>query len=159
MTLPEPSRYWAEVHAEGPVYGTGENVRCVLATFQAVSPVLMLRWLSGMALRIAELIDPDPARTPWLSPAVYTLCDAGPASPSALRTWATDPAGLNDAHEHIKGADPLVIRFADADCTYTFSVWPIRWESPPEPECAPPMRHRTGGLSHPLHVPAPAPWT
>ncbi|MFJ8332887.1 hypothetical protein [Streptomyces sp. NPDC094437] len=163
----EPSLYRAEVRAEGPVHGTGENAQCVLATFQSISPKLALRWLAGQALHLAERLDPTPTRTPWVSPLMHTITYPAPPGPTRLRAWATDPTELHSARAHIKNGYPLFVRFTDADCTYTLTAWPVAFHhtnSPARQGCytpvPTPVRHRIGGLAHPLHVLAPEdPWT
>ncbi|WP_432066389.1 hypothetical protein [Streptomyces sp. C10-9-1] len=155
----DPAGYWAEVRAEGPVYGTGETVQHVLGTTQSISPVLALRWLRGEALRIADRLDPDPDRSAWVQPAMRVATVPVPDCPAGLRVWATDPDRQHEAREHIKGGHPLVITVPDADCTYTLSVRPVRLPADePDPSSPEPLRHRMGGLSHPLYVLAADPW-
>ncbi|MFJ8333656.1 hypothetical protein [Streptomyces sp. NPDC094437] len=162
----EPSLYRAEVRAEGPVHGTGENAQCVLAAFQSISPKLVLRWLSGRALHLAERLDPTPTRTPWVSPLMHAITYPAPSGPARLRAWATDPAELDAAREHIKDGYPLFVRFTDADCTYTLTAWPVAFHAnwpvqQGRSAIAPvPVRHRVGGLAHPLYaLAAQDPWT
>ncbi|WP_405671371.1 hypothetical protein [Streptomyces sp. NBC_01530] len=154
----EPSGYWAEVRAEGRVYGMGETVPYVLGTFESISPVLVLRWLRGEALRIAERLDPDPAHSRWFP--ARTECEAAPVhdAPTELRTWAADPEEEREARGHIKGGHPLFVTASDADCTYTLSVWPVRLSGEPDRWPCEPLTHRIGGLSHPLYVLAENPW-
>ncbi|MFJ6740529.1 hypothetical protein ACIQOU_16730 [Streptomyces sp. NPDC091279] len=164
----EPSLYRAEVRAEGPVHGTGENAQCVLASFQSISPKLVLRWLSGRALHLAERLDPTPARTPWVSPLMHSFRLPEPEGAAHLRAWASDTGELHAARAHIKSGYPLYVRFTDADgCIYTLTAWPLAFHptnspaqqgrSTPAPV---PVRHRVGGLAHPLYVlAAQDPWT
>ncbi|MER6527607.1 hypothetical protein [Streptomyces sp. NPDC001508] len=160
---PEPAGYWAEVRAEGPVYGTGETVQYVLGTFQSISPVLVLRWLRGEARRVADRLDPDPAdypafdRWPW---AIELDSVPVPDCLTELRVWADDPDEERAAREHIKGGHPLFIKVPDADCTYTLSVWPVRLPAHEPDQVSPePIAHRIGGLSHPLYALAADPCT
>ncbi|GAA4782487.1 hypothetical protein GCM10023329_35620 [Streptomyces sanyensis] len=156
----DPAGYWAEVRAEGPVYGTGETVQHVLGTTQSISPVLALRWLRGEALRIADRLDPDPLRSMWVQPAIRAATVPVPDCPAELRAWATDPDRQREAREHIKDGHPLFITVPDADCTYTLSVWPVRLPADEPDQAAPePIPHRIGGLPHPLYVLAADPWT
>lgn len=155
---PQPAGYRAEVRAEGPVYGTRETAQYVLGTFQSFSPVLVIRWLRGEARRIADRLDPDPFRSPWIP--IPTSCEAQPDqdAPTELRTWATSPEEEHDAREHIKGGHPLFVTATDPDCTYTLSVWPVRMSAEPDRWPGEPLTHRIGGLSHPLYVLAENPW-
>ncbi|WP_236240330.1 hypothetical protein [Streptomyces sp. CC228A] len=123
---PEPAVYWAEVRAEGPVYGTGETLPYVLGTTQSVSSVLVLRWLRGEALRIADLLAPDPQRSAWVQPTMRAATVPVPDCPAELRAWAADPDEQREAREHIKGRHPLFVEIPDTDCTYTLCVWPVR---------------------------------
>ncbi|MFJ9816146.1 hypothetical protein ACIRU3_12935 [Streptomyces sp. NPDC101151] len=120
----EPVEYWAEVRADGPVYGTGETVPYMLGSFQTISPVLVLRWLRGQALRVADLLDPTPERSAWVQPSMRVTTVVAPDGPALLRAWAADRKRERDEREHIKDGYPLAVVLSDADCTYTLSVWP-----------------------------------
>lgn len=142
----EPAGYWAEVRAEGPVYGTGETVSYVLRTTQSVSPVLALRWLRGEALRIADRLDPDPRRSAWVRPTMRVPTAPAPDCPTELRAWATDPDEQREAREHVKGGHLLFVRVSDADCTYTLSVRPVRLPGAEPDQGSPePLARRVGG--------------
>ncbi|MFF2846868.1 hypothetical protein ACFVT5_11100 [Streptomyces sp. NPDC058001] len=117
--------YCCEVHAEGPVYGTGETAHHVLGTFHTISPVLVLRWLRSQALRIADRLDPDPTRSPWALPTIRKATAPIPDCPTELRTWAEDPEEHRAARAYIKTGHSLFATFPDADCTYTLCVWPL----------------------------------
>ncbi|MGW3951183.1 hypothetical protein ACWEKM_09620 [Streptomyces sp. NPDC004752] len=116
--------YWCEVLAEGEVYGTREVVPYVLGTFQTISPKLALRWLRGQAERIADRLDPDPARSPWFVP---TECAAVPVpdAPTELRVWATDPQEERAARDQLREGAPLSVVIPDSGCRYTLTVWPV----------------------------------
>jgi hypothetical protein len=151
---PEPAGYWAEVHAEGPMYGTGDTMQHILGTAQSISPVLVLRWLRGEALRIADRLAPDPQRSAWVQPSMRA------ATVPVPDLWATDPDEQRAAREHIKGGHPLFVKVPDADCTYTLSVWPVRLPADEHDQMSPePIPHQIGGLSHHLYVLAADPWT
>ncbi|EGX55745.1 hypothetical protein SZN_31369 [Streptomyces zinciresistens K42] len=156
---PEPAGYWAEVRAEGPVYGTGETVQYVLGTAQSISPVLVLRWLRGEALRIADRLDPDPRRSAWVQPTMRAATVPMPDCPAELRVWATDPDEQRAAREHIKGGHPLFVDVPDADCTYTLSVWPVRLPADGSDQVSPePIPRRIGAMPHRLYALAADPW-
>ncbi|MFF2850210.1 hypothetical protein ACFVT5_28305 [Streptomyces sp. NPDC058001] len=112
--------YCSEVHAEGPVYGTGETAHHILGTFQTISPVLALRWLRSQALRIADHLDPDPARAPWAQPAPRE-----PDCPTELRVWAEDREEHRAARAYLKAGLPLSATFPDTGCTYTLRFRPL----------------------------------
>ncbi|OKJ74238.1 hypothetical protein [Streptomyces sp. CB02460] len=154
----EPAGYWAEVRAEGPVHGTGETAQYVLGSFRTISPVLVLRWLQGEALHLADRLDPDPERSAWVEPTMRADAVPVPDCPTELRVWASE-FGDRTAREHIKGGHPLFETFPDADCTYSLSVWPVALPAgdPHQPLPAP-QTHRVGGLSHPLYMLAESPW-
>ncbi len=155
----EQAGYWSEIRAEGPVYGTGELAQHVLGTFQTISPVLALRWLRGEALRTADRLDPDPYRSPWVQPTMRQAAVPVPDCPADLRVWADDPKEQQAAREHIKSGNPLFVVVPDTDCMYTLSVWPVRLSADePGPSSPKSIRHRIGGLSHPLYVLAADPW-
>ncbi|MFJ2813830.1 hypothetical protein [Streptomyces sp. NPDC087294] len=163
----EPSSYRAEVRAEWSAPGTGEPTWLVLGTFQSISPKLILRWLAGEAVRVADRLAPRPTGTPWVSPLMHAFRLPDPGCSGELRAWAADTDELHAARTHIKRGYPLYVTFTDDDdCTYTLTVWPVNSRTPhdsytPAPAPAPsPVWHRVGGLSHPLYVLAPQdPWT
>ncbi|MFD4618079.1 hypothetical protein [Streptomyces bauhiniae] len=121
--------------------------------------MLVLRWLSGEALHIADRLDPNPAESPWYT---GTSCQAEPEwdAPAHLREWAGNSHAQQEAREHIKSGQPLCAVFADGDCTYSLCVWPVGptgdkyLQDPPEL-----IPHRIGGLAAPLYVLAEDPWT
>ncbi|MFE7270019.1 hypothetical protein [Streptomyces sp. NPDC057623] len=88
--------------------------------------MLALRWLRGEALRIADRLDPDPARSPWLHRPDVQPFPPGPDAPTELRAWATDLRNDREARVHIKGGHALFVRVSDPDCTYALSVRPVR---------------------------------
>ncbi|WP_326698494.1 hypothetical protein OG909_14875 [Streptomyces sp. NBC_01754] len=152
--------YAAEARADGPVYGTGDTVSHVLGTFRADFPGLVLRWLRGEALRIADRLDPDPARSSWAWPALRVVTAPFPDCPSELRVWATDPTEQRAAGEHLRSGCPVIAAFPDADCMYTLSVRPVRLPADDSCRAAPALkRQRVGGLSHPLYALTEDPWT
>ncbi|MFJ6742744.1 hypothetical protein ACIQOU_28110 [Streptomyces sp. NPDC091279] len=129
----------------------------MLATFQSISPKLVLRWLSSRALHLAERLDPTPARTPWVSPLMHSFRLPEPEGAARLRAWASDSAELDAARAHIKSGYPLFVRFTDTDCTYTLTVWPVAFHHTNSPaqqgrSIPAPVRYRVGGLAHPLYV-------
>ncbi|MFF4754037.1 hypothetical protein ACWD5R_21205 [Streptomyces sp. NPDC002514] len=151
---PEPACYWAEVRAAGPVFGTDRCVQYVLGTFRTVSPGPALRWLRSEALRVADRLDPDPARSVWVRPAMRRAAVPVPDCPAELRVWATDPDEQRAAHDRLRGGRPLFLRFPDPDCTFTLSIWPAQSPAPGEPDRSPPVprTHRVGGPPQPPYV-------
>lgn len=127
-----PVEYWAQVRAEGLVYGRGGAwVPYVLGTFRSISPVLAVHWVRGQALCVADRLDPDPAFSPWL-PVRAAGCAgaAGHDAPSALRAWATGPGAECVARGDTRGGRAVLVTASDADCTYTLSVRPVRMSAP-----------------------------
>ncbi|MFF2845638.1 hypothetical protein ACFVT5_04830 [Streptomyces sp. NPDC058001] len=125
--------YRSEIHAEGPVYGTGHTAHHILGTHHTISPVLALRWLSGQALHIADRLDPDPASTPWLPPAARQATAPEPDGPTDLRIWAEDRKEQRVARERIKTGHPLFVVIPDRDCTYTLFACRHHADAPPPP--------------------------
>ncbi|WP_157876758.1 hypothetical protein [Streptomyces graminilatus] len=134
-TAPVPVEYRCEVLATGPVYGRDFEVPYLLAAFQAISPVLALRWLRAQALHIADRLDPDPQRSPWVRPAMRLDPAPDPDCPTKLRFWCTSRAVQRAAHEWIESGVPLLVVVPDVECRFTLSVWPVRM--PPSHELAP----------------------
>ncbi|MFB7496810.1 hypothetical protein ACFC09_19365 [Streptomyces sp. NPDC056161] len=159
---PGPAGYRAEVRAKGPVFGTDQTVGHVLGTFWTISPVLALRWLQSEALRLADRLDPDPARSAWVRPSMRKAAVPLPDCPAELRVWATDPGEWRAARDLIRGGRPLSVAIPDADCTYTLSLRPARLPTTGRPDPSPPeqltLTHRTGGLPHSLYESAEDPW-
>ncbi|NBE53620.1 hypothetical protein [Streptomyces boluensis] len=119
-----PASYRCEVLAVGPVYGGAGVVSYVLGAFRTISPVLALRWLWGRALWIADRLDPDPEGSRWVRPAMRMPVPPAPDGPAELRAWCAAGSDGRAARERIKRGDPLSLSVPDADCTYTFSIWP-----------------------------------
>ncbi|WP_405793367.1 hypothetical protein [Streptomyces sp. NBC_01506] len=142
---PDLTGYWAEVRAEGPVYGTGEIVQHILSTFQTISPVLALRWVRGEAMRIVDRLDPDPERSAWVTP--WMLVDPAPVPDGCaeLSFWAEDPGAYQAARDQLREGAPLSVVITDNGCRYTLTVWPVLV---PPPECVPTARVSSG---HPTH--------
>ncbi|WP_367123810.1 hypothetical protein [Streptomyces phytohabitans] len=142
------------MRARGPVYGTGEYAEYVVATCRTLSPVLALRWLRGQAVRVADLLDPDPTTSPWVRPGMRTETTTPvPDCPTELRTWAADLTAQYEARRQLKDGVPVLAAFTDTDCAYAFTARPTRWTAEHvrrvEPE---PVVHRIGGLAHPLYA-------
>ncbi|MGA6171091.1 hypothetical protein ACPEIF_12695 [Streptomyces sp. NPDC012600] len=121
----EPAGYWAEVRAEGPVYGTNVTTQYVLGAFQTISPVLALRWLRGEALRIADRLDPDPQCSAWARPWVRLDAVPTPDCPAELRVWATDPEEYQAVRTRLRAGEPYSTVVPDADCLYGLHVMPL----------------------------------
>ncbi|AYV25563.1 hypothetical protein EES41_02305 [Streptomyces sp. ADI95-16] len=126
--------YWCEVLAEGEVYGTRETVPYVLGTFQTISPKLALRWLRSEAERIADRLDPDPARSAWVMPWMRVDPVPVPDTPAELRIWAEHPEEQQEARDQLKEGAPFSVVVPDKGCRFTLSVWPV---AVPPPESSP----------------------
>ncbi|MFJ6568688.1 hypothetical protein ACIQNU_14785 [Streptomyces sp. NPDC091292] len=129
----QPS-YRCEVHAEGVVHGAGHTAHHILSTHDTISPILAIRWLRSQALRIADRLDPDPNRSPWVTPAMrQPTTPPEPDSPTHLRTWAHNPTRQQAARLRIKAGHPLLILIPDTDCSYTLTVQPPHHPKSPGP--------------------------
>ncbi|MFJ6569919.1 hypothetical protein ACIQNU_21105 [Streptomyces sp. NPDC091292] len=128
---PQQPGYRCEVHAEGLVYGTARTAHHLLGAHDTISPILAVRWLRSQALRIADRLDPDPGRSPWVRPVMRQHTAPQPDSPTQLRVWADNPARQQAARLRIKAGHPLLILIPDTDCSYTLTVRPPH--SPPGP--------------------------
>ncbi|WP_202442189.1 MULTISPECIES: hypothetical protein [unclassified Streptomyces] len=117
--------YWCEVLAEGEVYGTRETVPYVLGTFQTISPKLALRWLQGEAERIADRLDPDPERSPWVKPWMRVDTVPKPDCPTEFRFWSLDPEEHQAARDQLKEGAPFSTVIPDKGCRFTLTVWPV----------------------------------
>ncbi|MFE3069170.1 hypothetical protein [Streptomyces sp. NPDC059247] len=105
--------YVAEVYAVGPVAGTWLPTTYSLGRFETISPKLVLRWLRGEALRLADR----------LPPLTYRLAPPGPNCSEELRSWAVSDSAETYARETLRARSPFRAEFADQDCTYVLSVW------------------------------------
>ncbi|WP_367125533.1 hypothetical protein [Streptomyces phytohabitans] len=157
---PPPCGYAAQVRAVGPVCGSGRNVGYVLGTFRSISPVLVLRWLNGEALRLADRLDPDPVRTPRLRPGLREQAAHVPDCPAELRTWTADLGVRREIRARLRAGWPVSVAFEDGDCTYLFSVRPVGQHVGQAAELVQePVVQRIGGLAHPLYARGEAaPW-
>ncbi|MER8230453.1 hypothetical protein [Streptomyces sp. NPDC094049] len=115
--------YVGEVYAVGPIAGTWLPTTYSLGRFESISPKLVLRWLRGEALRLADRLDPDPARVARLPPFTYRVAPPGPHCADALRDWATGEDAAVHARETLRIRSPLRLTFTDLDCAYILSVW------------------------------------
>ncbi|MEW1696198.1 MULTISPECIES: hypothetical protein [unclassified Streptomyces] len=118
-----PPSYVAELYAVGPVAGTWLPTTYSLGRFESISPKLVLRWLRGEALRLADRLDPDPARMDRFPPGTYRVAPPGPHCADALRDWARSEDAALHARETLRVRSPLRLTFTDQDCAYVLSVW------------------------------------
>ncbi|MFE7134514.1 hypothetical protein ACFVIM_27005 [Streptomyces sp. NPDC057638] len=120
MTGP-PVAYLCHVIAEGPVYGSGEIVPFVLDTLRTRSQDIALTWLRKQALRLADGLDPDPARAPWA-----TRCERTPIpdAPTELRVWAADPTEDHAARTRLDHGVAVSVVIPDGPDRYTLAISP-----------------------------------
>ncbi|MFE3069641.1 hypothetical protein [Streptomyces sp. NPDC059247] len=147
--------YVAEVYAVGPVAGTWLPTTYSLASFESISPKLVLRWLRGEALRLADRLDPDPSQVDWLPPLTYCLTPPDHNCCEEMRSWAVSDDAEAYARETLRARQPFRTEFADRDCTYVLSIWlsTARTEdvrAPPSP-----VAHRVGTLAAPPYASTP----
>ncbi|MFJ6655029.1 hypothetical protein ACIQNG_01490 [Streptomyces sp. NPDC091377] len=131
-----PHAYWAEITAEGPVYGRCQNVRVTLGRFRSPFIKPALGWAARRALHIAERLDPAPG-VPWCpAPALRPAPDALAAEgdvPTRLRQWAASETEQLDAYRQLRGGDPWALIIADHSGIYSFTVWPVNTRTAPHP--------------------------
>ncbi len=137
--------YWCEVTAEGPVYGSGQTVSCVLGTCQTISVKLALRWLITQAHRIADGLDPSPS-SPWVQPTMALTRATVPDCPSELRAWCADPEEQRAARDKLKEGAPFSLVVPDRPGRYVLAVWPLSLPSATE---GPPQSLGQPGRHHP----------
>ncbi|MFE7131397.1 hypothetical protein ACFVIM_11095 [Streptomyces sp. NPDC057638] len=116
-----PVAYLCRVLAEGPVYGSGEIVSYVLDTLRTRSQDIALIWLRKQALRLADGLDPDPARAPWA-----TRCERIPVpdAPTEIRVWAADPAEDHAARARLDQGVAVSVVIPDGPDRYTLAISP-----------------------------------
>ncbi|MFE7129983.1 hypothetical protein ACFVIM_03915 [Streptomyces sp. NPDC057638] len=116
-----PVAYLCHVIAEGAVYGSGEIVPFVLGTLRTRSQDIALMWLRKQALRLADGLDPDPARAPWA-----TRCERTPVpdAPTEIRVWATDPAEEHAARARLDHGVAVSVVIPDGPDRYTLAISP-----------------------------------
>ncbi|MFE3073424.1 hypothetical protein [Streptomyces sp. NPDC059247] len=115
--------YVGEVYAVGPVAGTWLPTTYSLGRVEVISPKLVVRWLRGEALRLADRLDPDPAQVDWLPPRTYHVARPGSHCCDDLRKWAEDDGTDGYVRETLRARQPFRTEFADQDCTYVLSIW------------------------------------
>ncbi|MFE3072140.1 hypothetical protein [Streptomyces sp. NPDC059247] len=146
--------YVAEVYAVGPVAGTWLPTTYSLGRFETISPKLVLRWLRGEALRLADRLDPDPARVKWLPPRTYRMASPGPNCAEELRSWSGSNDAEGHARETLRARQPFRAEFADQDCTYVLSVWLSTAHAEDVRAPPPPAVRRGGTLAAPPYADA-----
>lgn len=125
--------YRAEAVATGPV--GGGTARVVLGAFRTPDLGLMLGWLSGQALRIADGLDPAPD-VRWLDPAqrgalmTSAKLDELPSAPAELRAWCASAAEHRTAYDRLRAGQPFELRVADHTGTYSLLAVPYASAGP-----------------------------
>ncbi|MFE3072236.1 hypothetical protein [Streptomyces sp. NPDC059247] len=145
--------YVAEVYAVGPVAGTWLPTTFSLGRFETISPKLVLRWLRGEALRLADRLDPDPARMDRLPPRTYRVAPPGPHCADELRDWATSEDAAVHARETLRIRSPFRLTFTDQDCAYILSVWLSTARTEGDRPHPAPATPRVATLTAPPHRP------
>ncbi|MEV7284093.1 hypothetical protein AB0O01_05925 [Streptomyces sp. NPDC093252] len=133
-----PAGYWAEITAEGPVYGRDEASRTVvLAEFE--SPLLhtSARWLAAQALRIADRLDPHPEESPWCPAGALRIVGGAVGAgdvPARLREWAGSADEQRDLTARLASGDPFALIVSDHTGVYVLALWPVSTRrTPPSP--------------------------
>ncbi|MFE2045770.1 hypothetical protein ACFXAZ_33615 [Streptomyces sp. NPDC059477] len=150
--------YWAEITAEGHVYGRNETARVVLAEFE--SPLLhtCAHWLAAQALRIADRLDPHPGQSSWcpaeaLRPVTETITEAEGDVPTLLRHWANSPDEQHAVIAQLESGDPFACIASDHSGLYVLALWPVS-----APRTPPPPRPRRARHRKPRPRPTPRNW-
>lgn len=141
-----PREYACEVVAAGAVYGTNLVVPHRVSAYRTAEPERALAWLRGEALRIADLLDPDPVRSVfWV-----TECEELPVpdAPTELRYWATDLEEQAAATARVGGGRSFSTVVPDVGCRWNLIIWPMAVGPPGHrPGMQPPIS-RPGRASH-----------
>ncbi|MFJ4906692.1 hypothetical protein ACIQCR_14415 [Streptomyces sp. NPDC093249] len=99
--------------------------------------------IRGEALRLADRLDPDPARMDRLPPRTHRT--APPPAPTAPTDSGTG-RGSEDAAAHARETprvrSPLRLTFTDQDCAHVLSVWLSTARTTADPGV--PARHPAG---------------
>ncbi|MEV7283721.1 hypothetical protein AB0O01_03990 [Streptomyces sp. NPDC093252] len=144
---PGPHDYWAEITAEGPVYGGDRTGRAVIGRYGSAFVRLVLGWTVMGALRIADGLDPDPG-VPWCAPRTLVRVAGAVAAagdvPTVLRRWSRSEGDQCAALRQLMGGDPWALIVSDdISGLYSLTVWPVTArEVPPVPPGNARGRHR-----------------
>ncbi|GGZ12280.1 hypothetical protein GCM10010387_00160 [Streptomyces inusitatus] len=129
----EPRReYRCDVIAEGAVYGTAERAVFVLAATVEISPRQALLWMCNQARRIADRLDPDPARVPWGDRVPEEPADGQrPDGPTRLRDWARDYWTQKELRTQLREGAQVSLTVADgANGVFRLRARPVAVRSP-----------------------------
>ncbi|MFE7131286.1 hypothetical protein ACFVIM_10535 [Streptomyces sp. NPDC057638] len=119
-----PPSYLCYVLAEGPVYRSGQILPYILATLRTRSPESALEWLQGQARRVAGLLDPEPTRSRWVTPAMRMGRVPVPDAPTEMRVWSDDPDEARAARERLAHGVAVSVVVPDGPDRYTFAICP-----------------------------------
>ncbi|MFR9723762.1 hypothetical protein ACL02R_10410 [Streptomyces sp. MS19] len=108
-----------EPRYEAEVWG-GDAARSVqLGAHAAVSRRLVLWWLRGQALRVADGLDPDPARGRYPGAMAVVSSVPGRDAPTMLRRWAADLGRQEQAAWYLAAGVQFRLAVQDGDgCWY-----------------------------------------
>ncbi|MFE7135323.1 hypothetical protein ACFVIM_31135 [Streptomyces sp. NPDC057638] len=123
--------YLCYVMAEGPVYGSGIVLPFVLCTLRTECPETALRWLWSRTRQVADRLDPDPARSPWVTSAMRAEPVPVPDAPTEIRVFCADPGEWRAAWERLERAEPVSVVIPDGPDRYTFTIAPRPLGDPP----------------------------
>lgn len=119
-----PPAYACEVTKDAGAYSGGKITTRVLATSQAVSPKLALRWARGQAQRIANTLDPGCSDT-WKPQRGHYFDVPAATCPAQLRAWCEDSRAQQTAREQLDRGSPATLVVSDSADRYTLSIWPV----------------------------------
>ncbi|MCM2389354.1 hypothetical protein [Streptomyces albipurpureus] len=149
-----PFDYWAEVTAEGPVYGSHDTARVVLAEYQSPFIRAAVRWLATQALRIADGLDPHP-RMRWFPTGALRIIpdhigDQLDDVPAQLRAWAGSADERRATYQRLRNGDPFALIVSDHSGVYVLALWPVAMAATPTTPHADRARHRKRRQGIPL---------
>ncbi|MFE7132425.1 hypothetical protein ACFVIM_16360 [Streptomyces sp. NPDC057638] len=122
---PYPS-FLCYVLVEGPVHGSGAVLPFVLAVQRTATPDDALRWLQRQARWVADRLDPDPAVSPWVVPAMRTDRVPVPDAPTEIRVWSDAPDEERAARARLDQGVAVSVVIPDGPDRYTFAICPQR---------------------------------
>ncbi|MFE7132769.1 hypothetical protein ACFVIM_18115 [Streptomyces sp. NPDC057638] len=116
--------YLCYVLAEGPVYRSGVVLPYTVAISRTESPDAALRWLQLQAVRIADLLDPDPRVSPWVTASMRQGRVPVPDAPTEIRVWSSARDEERAARDRLARGVAVSVVIPDGPDRYTFAIHP-----------------------------------
>ncbi|WP_052848725.1 hypothetical protein [Streptomyces avicenniae] len=112
-----------EPRYEAEVWGGDAATSVHLGAHAAVSRRLLLFWLRRQALRLADGIDPDPARGCFPGATRVVTPVPGRDAPTVLRRWAADVTRQEETARRLAAGLPFRLAVQDGDgCWYALTA-------------------------------------